>query len=296
MTWERIGRVVDPSLIRIATSERYAPRVIEDLDIDPSLVVTEPARRNTAPAIAYAAEMLRAELGDDHITGVFPSDHFVAGEDAFSDALSIAFDLAESSASLVTLAVEPTAPSIEYGYLELGSKIEDQAREVVRFVEKPDAETAARLVESGSYRWNAGIFVWRYDSFRRELEAAAPEIAGIAAALASGAPIERYLEMPDISIDYALMERASQVVAVSVDAGWSDLGSWDALAELIQSDEDAHLVESIDTIVKRSSSKPIVVAGVDRVIVIETDDGILVLDRNRAHLMKDVVRMLKSGN
>lgn len=216
LTFARVARLLAPEAIFVSTNEQYCRLVEEHLPQMPrENILAEPSRRNTAPAIALSCFTIESRLGPCSIA-VLPSDHFIADEAEFVRVLGAAYELAESSSMLVAIGIEPAHPDTGFGYLELG----DDHR-VRRFVEKPDRERAAEFLRAGNYAWNAGMFIWRSDAFRRELAAHAPAIARVTR--------ETYDEMPSISIDYALMEKSQSVAALRGDFGWSDVGSFDAL-------------------------------------------------------------------
>ena len=216
LTYARVARLA--ANIYVSTNERYAPLAREH--VPEAAIIAEPARRNTAPAIALSCFAIERELGDC-VIAVLPSDHFIGDEEEFARVLSRAYDFAASHDELMTIGIAPTEPTSEYGYLRLGSEIEPGIIRLEKFVEKPPRETAEEFLRAGNYTWNAGMFVWRASVFRRALEAAAPEVARVTR--------ENYESMPNISIDYALMEKAPRVAAVRGDFDWSDLGSFEAL-------------------------------------------------------------------
>ena len=237
MTWERAAQLVPPAAIYVSTHERYASQCREHLPLlEESNLITEPARRNNAPAIAVSCFAIEAALGSDAVLVTLPSDHFIADEDEFLRVMRVAMDFAASSDHLVTIGIEPTEPHTGYGYLELGSSLGGEMIRLERFIEKPSHERAEELLQSGRCVWNAGIFVWRAGVFRSELTAAAPQIARAAAHILSiEDPHLRaaiYEAMPAISIDYALMEKSSSVAAIRGNFGWSDVGTFEALARV----------------------------------------------------------------
>jgi mannose-1-phosphate guanylyltransferase len=234
MTFDRVSRLMEPSSIFISTNEQYAPKCAAYLPTLPEVnILTEPARRNTAPAIAVCCFAIESII-EDAVIAVLSSDSYIADEDEFIRVLARAFDFAASSDCLVTIGIEPAEANTGYGYLQLGDEIGSGG--IVRvdgFREKPSQETADEYLRSGGYCWNAGMFVWRAGVFRRALEAAAPEIASLADRIVtSGDPgrrAEHYQAMPSISIDYALMEKAPRVAAIRGNFGWSDVGSFESL-------------------------------------------------------------------
>lgn len=280
-TWNRISRSLPPESIFISTNERYRAHCAEQLpQLPPENILTEPARRNTAPAIAFSCFAIEERLGDC-VIACLPADHFIGDESEFLRILGVAFDHAESTDSIVTIGIQPTEPNTGYGYLELGEPVAGEVIALKRFTEKPSREKAEQFLRSGNFAWNGGIFVWQSKVFRRELEAAAPEVARVTAA--------NYETMPSISIDYALMEKAPRVATVRGDFGWSDVGSWAAIAKLAKS-APVHTA-SADTIFA-ISTKPVAVVGVSNVAVIESPNGVLVLSLDQAEALSALVKQM----
>lgn len=215
-TVARVRGVAQP--VYISTNAVYAGKCREQAPGIP--ILTEPERRNTAPAIALCCFEIEHREGDC-VVAVLASDHFIADEEEFRRVLSRAYEFAERSEDLVAIGIQPTDPNTGYGYLELGAEIEPGVHRVSRFTEKPSLEVAQQFLRRGSYAWNASMFVWRTSVFRRELERAAPHVARVSR--------EDYAAMPSISIDYALMEKTSNVASLRGDFGWSDVGSFEAL-------------------------------------------------------------------
>jgi mannose-1-phosphate guanylyltransferase len=221
LTWERTGRLLPADAIFVSTNVQYAEKSREHLPAMPHAnVLTEPSRRNTAPAIALCTFTIEQRLGPCTVA-FLASDHHIDDESEFVRVLDRAYRFAESSDFLLTIGIEPTEPNTGYGYLELGEQLEDEVLRVRSFKEKPDRARAEEFLRAGNYAWNASMFVWRTDVFRRELEAATPEIARVSEA--------NYDAMPSISIDYALMEKSPHVATLRGDFGWSDVGSFEAL-------------------------------------------------------------------
>ncbi|HEX3067953.1 MAG TPA: mannose-1-phosphate guanylyltransferase [Thermoanaerobaculia bacterium] len=221
-TATRVKPLVSTESIFISTNDQYAAKCTALLPELPKVnILTEPARRNTAPAIALCCFAIDTIINDDPVIAVLASDHYIADEAEFVRVLDRAYDFASKNDYLVAIGIEPTEPNTGYGYLQLGDEIEPGVSAVERFTEKPSRERAAEFLAAGNYAWNASMFVWRASVFRRALEAAAPEIAGVTR--------ENYESMPSISIDYALMEKAPRVAAIRGDFGWSDVGSFEQL-------------------------------------------------------------------
>jgi mannose-1-phosphate guanylyltransferase len=221
LTWDRLTRLLPFRHIFVSTTEQYAAKCLAHLpDLPRENIIAEPARRNTAPAIALSCFTIESTLGVCTIA-CLPSDHHIADPVGFVRVLDRAYAYAETSEDLVTIGIAPTEPHTGYGYLELGEVIASDVIRLRRFMEKPSRERAEEFVRSGRYAWNGGIFVWRSTVFRRELSAAAPDVARVTR--------ENYEQMPNISIDYALMEKAPHVATIRGDFGWSDVGTWEAL-------------------------------------------------------------------
>jgi mannose-1-phosphate guanylyltransferase len=232
-TYGRVAGLMEPSSIFVSTNERYASKCATDLPLVPEVnLLTEPARRNTGPAIAVCCFAIETAFGDA-VIAVLASDAFVGDEDEFVRVLSRAYDFAASNDYLVAIGIKPTDANTGFGYLELGEELEPGVNELRRFAEKPSQQVAEDFIRAGNYLWNAAMFVWRASVFRRALETAAPEIASLADRIVSsgdpGRRAEHYEAMPSISIDYALMEKAPRVAAIRGDFGWSDVGSFEAL-------------------------------------------------------------------
>jgi mannose-1-phosphate guanylyltransferase len=231
-TLDRLAGVVDPEAIFLQAEARMGARLLDgETRLGPAQLQTEPSARDTGPAVALA--MLRVfHQRPEHVVALLPADHRVQHADRFRSALRLAAEEARHGA-LVVLGVVPSEPSTAFGYIEAAGAQGNQ-RDVLRFVEKPDETTARGFVASGRHFWNAGIFVWRADRFRDELSRVAPEMLDAIERFLSGS-YESWGETPKLSIDYALMERAQGVRMVPLDAGWDDVGGWDAVGRLAAS-------------------------------------------------------------
>jgi mannose-1-phosphate guanylyltransferase len=224
LTWARLARLLPPEAIYVSTNEQYAAKCREHLpELPAENVLAEPARRNTAPAIALCTFLIEERIGPCTVS-FLASDHYIGDETEFIRVLDRAYAFAEGNDYLMTIGIAPTEPNTGYGYLEVGETIEGEIERVRSFKEKPDLARAEEFLRAGNFVWNAGMFVWRTDVFRRELTAAAPEIAGVTMA--------NYGEMPSISIDYALMEKAPRVATIRGDFDWSDVGTFEALRKV----------------------------------------------------------------
>ncbi|MEA2009885.1 MAG: mannose-1-phosphate guanylyltransferase/mannose-6-phosphate isomerase [Actinomycetota bacterium] len=270
-------------------------------------IILEPIGRNTAPATAVAALQLTAN-GDDPILFVMPADHVIRNEQAFSDAVDLAAGIAEEG-YLLTFGIDPTGPETGYGYIRFGDRLAEGVRVVDDFREKPDAATAEEYIASGRYLWNSGIFMFRASRFLAEVETHAPDVlraarAALANAEHDGSAIRlgeaAFASAPSLSIDYAVMEHTTSAAVVPIHTGWSDVGSWTALWDLGQHDEDGNVVigdvETIDVqnSYVRSNGRLVAAIGLDNVVIVDTPDATLVSRRDRSQDVKAIVDRLKA--
>ena len=277
--------------------------------------VLEPVGRNTAAAIAMAALTVRATHGDAAVMVIMAADHLIGDTCQFNDTVSEAAALA-ASGRLVTFGIKPTAAETGFGYIEGGKPLgEGPGLGVSRFVEKPDSDTARAYVESGNYYWNSGMFCFTAGAILAELEKHAPEILkgalacdAIAPLVASGRAMLRELPqdafevIPDESIDYAVMEKSDRVAVIPSTFGWSDIGSWSALSQLVEPDAqmnrvlgDSVLVDTRRTYVQ-SEGRLVAAVGVEDLIIIDTEDALLVTRPSHVQDVKKVVQALKSSD
>lgn len=282
---------------------------MQEIGLAPCAIVLEPMGRNTAPAAAVAA-LIAGENDPKAIVALFPSDHVVADEAAFRAALEIAVKAAEAGA-IVTFGLEPTAPETGYGYIERGEVLagSDGAYKVTAFKEKPDAATAAAYIAAGRYYWNGGMFVFRADVLIAEIENLAPDILPpVREAVAKAArdldfirlDAESFAKAPNISIDYAVMERTDKAVVVPCSIGWNDVGSWSSLWEIREQDAAGNVVQG-DVVLHEAknsfvhSEKVLTAAvGVEDLVIISTKDAVLVADKGHAQDVKAIVDTLKA--
>lgn len=275
--------------------------------------VLEPVGRNTAPAIAAAALAVRRRHGDDAVMVVIAADHLIRDTVNFAKAVQHATTLARAG-HIVTFGIPPDAPETGFGYIECGPPVDGgPAARVLRFVEKPDATTAAKYLETGRYLWNSGMFCFTAGVMLDELARHAPGVLAQAEAALESAPltdsnswiiqeldVEKFAESPDISIDYAVMERSDRVVVVPATFDWSDIGSWNALKQLVAADaEDNRAIGDViffdcrNTYVQ-SEGRLVAAVGVKDLIVVDTPDAVLVVHPDHVQDVKKVVQELKN--
>lgn len=267
----------------------------------------EPLGRNTAPAIAMAAIYIQNRLGPDAKLLVMPADHLIQDLDRFHSAVDEAVSLA-GRGYLVTFGVHPTHAETGFGYIRKGVSIPNSAgHEIAAFVEKPDEETARRYFESGEYEWNSGMFCFSAGKFLGALEEHAPEVYAAAVKCWEGTdqfrqpleiPEDLFAQVPSISVDYAVMEKADNCAVVGADFGWSDIGSWKAISQLYESDDagnriqgKAVLVGSRNCFVK-GDKRLVAAVGVENLVIVDTGDAVLVAQQEHAQDVKHVVSQL----
>ena len=307
-TWSRVAPL-SPSRPIVVAGEEHRFLVAEQLrqaGAPVPAIVLEPAGRNTAPAIAAAAlQALQDAGGGDPLLLVLPSDHVVRDAAAFRAAVQAAVPAAEQGA-LVTFGIVPTAPETGFGYIQ--AEAGDGVRKVLRFVEKPDADTARRYLDAGGYYWNSGMFLFRASRYLAELERFRPDIlAGARAAFAGARRDGDFVRLdraafeatPAESIDYAVMERTDAAMVLPVDIGWNDVGSWSALWDVAERDADGNAYHGDVVAVDSRNSyawarRLVALVGVDDVVVVETDDAVLVARKDKVQQVKEVVARLKA--
>jgi mannose-1-phosphate guanylyltransferase/mannose-6-phosphate isomerase len=272
----------------------------------PTSFILEPFGRNTAPAIAMAALLAVEQHDEDAILLVFPADHLISNHDAFEQAVNQAAALARDG-FLVTFGIAPSAPETGYGYIEA------DGHRVKRFIEKPNLATAEEYLASGRYLWNSGMFCFRAGTLLAQLGQHAPDVLAAARAclqVSDRAKKSKSIQIelnaaefklsPDISIDYALMERSGEVAVVNCDIGWSDIGSWSAISDLVAVDShgngvvgEAVLHDASDCYIQ-SHERVVSAVGVKNLVIIDTADALLVVDRSRVQDVKQIVTQLKA--
>jgi mannose-1-phosphate guanylyltransferase len=281
----------------------HSDLVREQLDaigIIDAQIILEPCARNTAPAIALAA---LAATDPKAALLVMPSDHVITDLEAFHSATAAALPLVEAG-WLATYGITPTGPETGYGYIQMGDPIAPHIHQVVRFVEKPDADRAASMIAGGDYLWNGGIFLFRADIFLEALAQYAPDMLAAAQAAITDAVYQGNIIHPDAnafaacpsdSIDYAVMEKAKKVAVVPADMGWSDVGSWDALYDIgVEAPVDnALIIDSANNLI-RSDGIRIHTVGIKDMIIVASGNDILIIPRGRSQEVKKIVEALKA--
>jgi mannose-1-phosphate guanylyltransferase/mannose-6-phosphate isomerase len=283
---EQIGELFSPS---------YADRFIEEQ------LIIEPAMRNTAPAIALGIKfLLEKGISKDDGIFIFPSDHIIIGEEKFIDYIKGAFELTKDG-HIITFGIKPKAPETGYGYIEAGEIIKEGvlAYRVKRFYEKPNEEKAKQYIEAGNFFWNSGMFVFSISTILQEYQSYMPEIYSVLVSSNYESFFSVFPSFPSISIDYAIMEKSNKIVVFPLDIEWSDLGSFDALYDFYNKDENGNLrigkTIAIDT--KNSlllSTKGLIASiGINNIGIIETDDIVVIYELGKGQDIRKLVEELK---
>lgn len=316
-TMLRAGSLPDVVEVLTVTNREYYFKTKDDyqalgrrLPQVPCRYLLEPLGRNTAPAILMAARLAAARHGEDAVLLILPADHLIDAPEAFAAAVQTAVAAAEAG-SLVTFGITPTHPETGYGYIEAGAALPNgSAHHIARFVEKPDLPTAEAYIASGRYSWNSGMFAFRCDRILAALAEHAPELAGLGQACWDALgdvaaqdmlelPKDSFARLPDISIDYAVMEHTKEGVVVPGHFVWNDIGSWPAYSSLLPPDAAGNTVEGeallfdVQNSYIHSEERLIAAIGVDNLLIVDTVDALLVADKTRHQDVKLVVQKLK---
>lgn len=301
----------------IITNEDLRPAIVQQLPkIDKRQVLAEPVGRNTAPAIGLAAFLL-LKKNSEAVIGMFPSDHVIGDENRYRETVRRGAELAAAGRNVVVMGIQPTRPETGYGYVEAGAAFDGSALRVRRFTEKPDEERAIGFLAAGNYFWNSGMFLWSAatlaNALREHLPKTAPILEEIAEAFGTrkfeGAFRRLYPKCENISVDYAVLEplsakgeERSNLFCLPADFGWNDLGSWTALHEHHSAKrvtEDRNVISSVGSFVLNARGnyihapgKFVAAVGVDDVVVVETEDALLITTRERAQDVGKVVKYL----
>jgi len=318
MTVDRFRPLVPIENVLIVTNVAYKELILEQVpDLREEQILCEPARRNTAPCIAYAVNAIRARVKNQPQNEVnivvAASDHLILEEEKFRATISKAFEFVSAGKSIVTLGMEPTRPETGYGYIQFARELNERSQSelndgifpVKEFKEKPDLETAKGYLKSGDYLWNSGIFVWSLATICEAIDLYLPEVAaifrageGVIGTKDERAFIEEHFpKCPNISVDYGIMEKAENVYVIPSSFGWSDLGTWGSLYELSEKDEKgnvslhstAHFYEAEGNIVVLESGKTAIVQGVSDMIIAEEKGALLICKKAEEQRIKQFV-------
>jgi mannose-1-phosphate guanylyltransferase len=308
MTYERLQKIAPKSNIYVVTNTAYKDMVLEQLDgMKPDQVLTEPQRKNTAPCIAYAAAKIY-NLNPNATLVISPADHLILQEDNFTNTINTGIQAAEDG-RIATIGIKPTRPDTGYGYIEFESAGDQNVIPVKQFREKPGLATAKEFVASGNFYWNSGIFIWKAETVLNALQSFQPELHNLFCGnmKAYNSPEEQeyvdnaFNNCEDISVDYAIMEKAKNIDVVLSSFDWSDLGTWGSLDTHLKKDEnnnsvvgdDTHLFNSSNCIVNIPNGNTAVIDGLDGYIVIQSDNRLMILRKESEQDLKQFVAQTK---
>ena len=306
MTVDRFRPIVPIENMIVVTNVAYKNLILEQIpDMHESQILCEPARRNTAPCIAYAVAWIKARTSQANIV-VAASDHLILEEEKFRNVILKAFAFTGQHDAICTLGMQPTRPETGYGYIQFERT--GDICPVKQFKEKPDVETAKKYLASGDYLWNSGIFVWSLETISKAIEAYLPEVAdifakgeGLIGTDKEAAFIEEYFpQCPNISVDYGIMEKSDNVFVLPSSFGWSDLGTWGSLYELSEKDEhgnvslhsETHYYDAKGNIVVLEPGKVAIVQGVNDMIIVEEKGALLVCKKAEEQRIKEFTNKL----
>lgn len=308
-TYDRFKKIVPAENVYIVTNDAYADMTKKQLpEIKDNQLLLEPMRRNTAPAIAYASFRINAVNPEANII-VAPSDHLILKEDQFVEDMLTGLDFVSENPVLLTLGITPNRPETGYGYIQVNEKEKEGIHKVKAFMEKPNLDLATKFVESGEFVWNSGIFLWNIKSIMDAFSSYLPDIIhkfnegrDLFNTQSEKAFIDASFPFcPNVSIDYGIMEKAENVYVNISNFGWSDLGTWGALHEISERDENSNanlncktlFIESSDNIVAMNEDKLVVLQGLDGYIIAESDNVLLICKKSEEQRIKHFVTDVK---
>ena len=308
-TFNRFENLIPSENILIATNKKYETLVKEQLPkVTSKQLLLEPAMRNTAPCILYSAFKIYNE-NPDGIMIIAPSDHWIDDEQEFLNNIQTSFDFCAKNDALMTLGIKPTSPNTGYGYIQHEDS-ENDITKVLNFTEKPNLETAIQFIEEGNYLWNAGIFIWSVKSILKAFETHLPTMYTLFSkgeksyntASESTFIEENYACSENISIDFGIMEKASDVFVLPVEFGWNDLGTWGSLYNKLNKDNNqnatvgGHVIyrDAENNIVRTQAGKRVVIQGLKDYIVVEKDDVLLICPKSEEQEIKQITSDVKT--
>ncbi|MEZ4852832.1 mannose-1-phosphate guanylyltransferase [Flavobacterium sp.] len=308
-TFDRLATTIPVENILVLTNEKYNDLVLQQLPkINPNHVVLEPAMRNTAPCIVYAAMKIKKD-NPNAVMIVAPSDHWIEDEKAFADNMIQAFEFCKNNDALMTLGIQPTFPNTGFGYIEFDKNDKNAIKKVSQFREKPDYETAKSFLNSGNFLWNAGIFIWSVKAILHAFEHYQPVMNTLflngydtyQTANERAFISENYEKADNISIDYAILEKANNVYVLPATFDWNDLGTWGSLHEKLEKDAfdnavvnaNVYLENAGNNIIRTDGKKLVVIDGLQDYIIVDKDDTLLIYPKSKEQNIKQIVAKLK---
>lgn len=309
-TFSRLSKLIPTENILILTNEKYNDLVLTQLPmVKPEQVLLEPAMRNTAPCILYASLKIK-KMNPDAVMVVAPSDHWIEDETAFVSNLQQCFEYCQLNNALMTLGIQPTFPNTGFGYIEFDKSDSNPIKKVNQFREKPDYATAKSFLESGNFLWNGGIFIWSVQSITDAFAAFQPQMNQLFLEgfekYNTEAEIDfihqNYASAENISIDYAILEKAQNVFVLPATFDWNDLGTWGSLHEKLDKDEQNNAVVNASVVLENASNniirtegkKVVVIDGLNDYIVVDQGNTLLIYPKNKEQDIKTIVSKINS--
>ncbi len=308
-TFSRLSQLIPVENILILTNEKYNHIVLEQLPmVKPEQVLLEPAMRNTAPCILYASLKIKKQ-NPDAVMVVAPSDHWIEDEAVFVQNLQQCFDFCSAEDALMTLGIQPTFPNTGFGYIEFDKTDSNPIKRVNQFREKPDYETAKSFIESGNFLWNGGIFIWSVKAISESFEKFQPQMNALFlkgwddynTSKEKDFISANYALAENVSIDYAVMEKAKNVYVLPATFDWNDLGTWGSLHEKLDKDDNDNSVvnatvllnNSSNNIVSTAKGKLVIIDGLEDFIIVDKDHVLLIYPKGKEQEIKGIVSQLK---
>lgn len=306
-TFSRLSKLIPVENILILTNERYNDLVLEQLPmVKQEQVLLEPAMRNTAPCILYASLKIQKH-NPDAVMVVAPSDHWIEDEDEFSRNLQQCFDFCQKENALMTLGIQPTFPNTGFGYIEFDKSDSNPIKKVNQFREKPDYETAKSFLDAGNFLWNGGIFIWSVKSITEAFEKFQPQMnalfqQGSESYNTSGEKAfinQNYQNAENVSIDYAVMEKAKNVYVLPATFDWNDLGTWGSLHDKLDKDDNNNTVVNATVILENASNniirseakKLVVIDGLDDYIIVDNENVLMIYPKSKEQDIKRITAL-----
>ena len=313
-TVERLEGLVELENVYVVTNKLYEDLIVEHIPNLPlENIIIEPEAKNTAPCIGLAAVHIAKKNPESKMI-VLPSDHLIKFNEIFLDTLRSALEVVEDDGNIVTIGITPNYPETGYGYINFKKGVSPHeitnAYEVLRFVEKPDLERAKQYLTSGEYLWNSGMFIWKVSTILKCFEDFLPEIYTGLKEIEVAVNTEKYLEtlkkvfseIPSESIDYGIMEKAKNIYVIPGNFGWDDVGSWLSLERINNTNQDGNIISGNVVTVKtknsiiQGSKKLIATIGLEDIIIVDTDDALLICNKDNTQEVKEVIANLKESN
>ncbi|MDD5765988.1 MAG: mannose-1-phosphate guanylyltransferase [Candidatus Marinimicrobia bacterium] len=309
LTYERLRQICDEKKIYVIAGPSLKEPILRDLtELPEKNVIIEPSGKDTAPAIGLATTII-LDRDPNAVIGIFPSDHFISDINAFKHSVQSGYQFAKDHVALVTFGITPNRPATGYGYIQMEKSVapvDEDVYKVKTFAEKPLLRTAIRFLESGEFLWNSGMFIWKGSSIINAIKLFLPELHDSLQEIAKAIGTPNYdsilknqwATLRGISIDYGVMEKAKNVYVVAGNFDWSDVGSWDAVYDLMPKDENENVLIGDITAIESSGcyvysrKNMIATIGVKDLIVIQSKDSILIVHRNESEKVKDLVDLL----